>query len=114
MDVKLSKVRYSLFPKLFTIDLTGVTGSIEFDVDFFPCAHLKNVVFNEPATETIREVAEEKPAVTAPSDPLKPATNGATKTKDNDDDEEEEDPNAGIIIPRSELLKARKSSSLTS
>ncbi|KAM0786716.1 hypothetical protein ACM66B_002158 [Microbotryomycetes sp. NB124-2] len=35
-----------------------VKGQIEYDVEFFPCAHLKNVRFDAPETESIPEEAD--------------------------------------------------------
>ncbi|KDE05686.1 hypothetical protein MVLG_03920 [Microbotryum lychnidis-dioicae p1A1 Lamole] len=81
-----------------------VKGSVEYDVEFFPCAHLKNVSFKDPEPDVIEEEVETltNEAEAETSNTLK--RNGSisgksTSTKAEDD--------TGIVIPREELLKTQ-------
>lgn len=79
-----------------------VKGQIDYDVEFFPCAHLKNVSFNEPESDTIKE--DDESMQTAVSSVATNGVNGINgvngKTTDADEDE-------GITIPRDELIKTQ-------
>ncbi|KAK4700199.1 hypothetical protein P7C70_g6053, partial [Phenoliferia sp. Uapishka_3] len=89
-----------------------VKGSVDFEVEFFPCAHLKNVSFTEPVSNAIEEEEEDEEEV-------QPAANGAngangvngvngtagSPTSSTKPKKLEEDPNEGIVIPREELMK---------
>ncbi|KAL8287656.1 hypothetical protein RQP46_003514 [Phenoliferia psychrophenolica] len=83
-----------------------VKGSIDFEVEFFPCAHLKNVSFVEPVSDAIKEVEEEE------EEEEKAAVNGNGKahsetSSSKSKPKEKEDPNEGIVIPREELIKTQ-------
>ncbi|GAA6019595.1 hypothetical protein JCM10207_006938 [Rhodosporidiobolus poonsookiae] len=100
-----------------------VKGNIEFEAEFFPCAHLKDISFTPPEPSKITELSEadESPAASAADLPSPPGTattaefasppaspisetpgkvNGNGNGKKDDEDE-------GITIPRDELLKTQ-------
>lgn len=86
--------------------LTLYTGSIDFEVEFFPCAHLKNISFTEPVSDAITEADEDEELEGSP------ATNGTgspVSTSAESKKAKEVDPNEGIVIPREELIKTRAS-----
>lgn len=101
-------------------------GSIEFEAQFFPCAHLKNVSFTEPVTGTISEEEETiaeiessaassihpNTSVTSVKTTDRPSTAGSTTTTTSKK-EVKVDPNEGIVIPRAQLLTTRTDPSLS-
>jgi ethanolamine utilization protein EutQ (cupin superfamily) len=101
-------------------------GSIEFEAQFFPCAHLKNVSFTEPVTGTISEEEETiaeiessvgssihpNASVTSVKTTDRPSTAGSASTTSSKK-EVKVDPNEGIVVPRAELLTTRTSPSLS-
>ncbi|SCV70224.1 BQ2448_1618 [Microbotryum intermedium] len=79
-----------------------VKGSIEYEVEFFPCAHLKNVSFKDPEPDVIKEEVETltNEAESKTSKTLE--RNGSISGNSTSTKAEEE---TGIVIPREELLK---------
>ncbi|KAM0750754.1 tricalbin [Meredithblackwellia eburnea MCA 4105] len=100
-----------------SIDRKGPKGTVELELEFFPCAHLKNMSFKEPVSDSIaegdeEEEEEETTPATAPAAAVaaasgkegeKPAVNGDVEAPK----KKEKDPNEGIVIPREELLKTQ-------
>lgn len=75
--------------------------------DEVPCAHLKNISFNEPESDSIKEddeTASQKTSNTAATATTNGAVapNGKSTTSAATEDDAE-----GIVIPREELIKTR-------
>lgn len=93
-----------------------VKGNVEFEAEFFPCAHLKDVSFAPPeASAKITEIAEEKESSPNSSEQSSaaataaetPANGGSATPSGSGEDKEDEKENEGVTIPREELLKTQ-------
>ncbi|KAI5478145.1 hypothetical protein MNV49_005409 [Pseudohyphozyma bogoriensis] len=86
-----------------------VKGSVEFEAEFFPCAHLKSVSFHEPVSDAVVEEEEETESSggTSPTSPTSGTTPANGSTYEEAKETKEEDPNEGIVIPRADLLRAQ-------
>lgn len=98
------------------------SGNIEFEAEFFPCAHLKNVSFHEPPSNSISEVTEEEEeeevatsngsTISTPPLPVGNGTAMATSQAGTSTTSVEaltsEQKDEGIVVPREELLRTRE------
>lgn len=99
-----------------------VKGQIDYEVEFcefrtlllglareltfalaVPCAHLKNVSFNEPETDAIKE----EDSVSTGSQTTATTADGVVENGDKEGSTKTEDDDEGIVIPREELIKTR-------
>lgn len=106
--------------------LTYSLGHLEFEATFYPCAHLKNISFSEPVSDTIKEDDESfVSAVTTTTDKasvISQHTNPSVTTLSSptasgrlsisESIRPKIDLDEGIVIPREQLLRTRESGAL--